>query len=181
MLRYTLPAAAVVVAAVAPSASAADYPLPRHVELEKYTALYHAVKSEDGARAPGRNIRRWGLSTGQRIRKASAREIAQSIRQLRALRNPLLKAGPPPQEPGGVATPRAGGTLAAIAACESGGNPRAISPDGTYRGKYQFDFGTWAAVGGSGDPAAASEAEQDQRAAALYARRGAAPWPICGR
>ena len=71
--------------------------------------------------------------------------------------------------------------LQAIAACESGGNPRAVSADGTYRGKYQFSYATWAAVGGSGDPAAASEAEQDVRAALLYARAGAGQWPVCGR
>lgn len=71
-------------------------------------------------------------------------------------------------------------TLERIAACESGGNPRAVSVSGTYRGKYQFDRGTWAAVGGSGDPAAASEAEQDYRAALLYSRRGSQPWPVCG-
>jgi hypothetical protein len=76
-----------------------------------------------------------------------------------------------------VATPP---HLQAIAACESGGNPTAVDASGTYRGKYQFDLGTWASVGGSGDPAAASEAEQDRRAAALYARAGASPWPVCG-
>jgi hypothetical protein len=71
--------------------------------------------------------------------------------------------------------------LEAIAACESGGDPGAIGGGGAYRGKYQFDLGTWAAVGGSGDPAAAPEAEQDMRAARLYARAGATPWPVCGR
>lgn len=71
--------------------------------------------------------------------------------------------------------------LAAIASCESGGNPRAISPGGKYRGKYQFDYGTWGTVGGSGDPAAAPEREQDARAARLYRSRGAQPWPVCGR
>ncbi len=71
--------------------------------------------------------------------------------------------------------------LRAIAACESGGDPRAVSANGMYRGKYQFDHATWAGVGGSGDPAAASEAEQDMRAALLYARAGASPWPVCGR
>ena len=78
---------------------------------------------------------------------------------------------------GGATTPA---HLQAIAACESGGNPRAIGGGGAYRGKYQFDRGTWASVGGSGDPAAASEAEQDKRAAMLYARAGSAPWPVCG-
>jgi soluble lytic murein transglycosylase-like protein len=71
-------------------------------------------------------------------------------------------------------------TLDAIGSCESGGNPAAVSSDGTYRGKYQFDYGTWESAGGSGDPAAAPEAEQDMRAAMLYSRAGTSPWPICG-
>jgi hypothetical protein len=71
-------------------------------------------------------------------------------------------------------------TLDAIGSCESGGDPAAVSADGTYRGKYQFDYGTWESVGGTGDPAAASEAEQDYRAALLYAQSGSSPWPICG-
>jgi hypothetical protein len=71
--------------------------------------------------------------------------------------------------------------LQAIAACESGGNPSAIGGGGAYRGKYQFDYGTWASVGGSGDPAAAPESEQDARAAMLLQRSGTAPWPVCGR
>ena len=63
-------------------------------------------------------------------------------------------------------------TLARIAQCESGGNPAAISADGRYRGKYQFTRATWRAMGGTGDPAQAPEAEQDQRAAALLAQAG---------
>lgn len=71
-------------------------------------------------------------------------------------------------------------TLEAIASCESHGDPRSVSSDGTYRGKYQFSYSTWASVGGEGDPARAGELEQDQRAAMLYKRSGSAPWPICG-
>ena len=78
--------------------------------------------------------------------------------------------------PGGVSQ----ATLDAIGACESGGDPTAVSSDGSYRGKYQFDYGTWESVGGSGDPAAAPEQEQDYRAALLYARSGSSPWPVCG-
>jgi hypothetical protein len=78
--------------------------------------------------------------------------------------------------PGGVSL----STMEAIAACESGGDPTAVSSDGTYRGKYQFDYGTWESMGGSGDPAAAPEAEQDYRAALLYAASGSSPWPVCG-
>jgi transglycosylase-like protein len=79
-----------------------------------------------------------------------------------------------------AAAPAASPALEAIAACESGGNPGAIGGGGAFRGKYQFDYGTWASVGGSGDPAAAPEAEQDKRAAMLLARSGSSPWPVCG-
>lgn len=71
-------------------------------------------------------------------------------------------------------------TLEAIASCESGGDPTIVSADGNYRGKYQFSYSTWESVGGSGDPAAASEAEQDYRAALLYSQSGSSPWPVCG-
>jgi len=71
--------------------------------------------------------------------------------------------------------------LAAIAQCESGGDPTAISSDGVYRGKYQFTRTSWQAVGGTGDPAAAPESEQDQRAVALMARQGPKAWPVCSQ
>jgi hypothetical protein len=78
-------------------------------------------------------------------------------------------------------TKSAGGSvLARIAQCESGGDPTAVSSSGRFRGKYQFTRSTWRSMGGSGDPAQASEAEQDQRALALYQARGTAPWPVCG-
>lgn len=80
-----------------------------------------------------------------------------------------------------AATAGAPALLEAIALCESGGDPTAVSPDGRYRGKYQFTRATWRAMGGSGDPAAAPEAEQDSRAAKLLAAQGTAPWPACSR
>jgi hypothetical protein len=71
--------------------------------------------------------------------------------------------------------------LRKIAECESGGNPRAVSSNGRYRGKYQFSRATWRAMGGRGrDPAKASERHQDRVALKLYRARGAAPWPSCG-
>jgi hypothetical protein len=69
---------------------------------------------------------------------------------------------------------------AALRRCESGGNYAAVSSSGRYRGAYQFDQQTWESVGGTGDPAAASPAEQDYRAKLLYQRRGARAWPTCG-
>jgi Transglycosylase-like domain/Putative peptidoglycan binding domain len=74
---------------------------------------------------------------------------------------------------------RVPGILRAIAECESGGNPRAVSRDGLYRGKYQFSQGTWEGLGGTGDPAKAPEWKQDQLAVKLYRQRGTAPWPNC--
>jgi len=71
-------------------------------------------------------------------------------------------------------------TLEAIAHCESRGDPTAVSADGLYRGKYQFDLATWQSLGGSGDPARAGEREQDHRARTLAADRGSTPWPVCG-
>jgi len=82
----------------------------------------------------------------------------------------------PAKEP---AAPASSGTLAKIAACESGGNPSAVSADGRYRGKYQFSRATWRAMGGKGDPAKAAESVQDRMAAKLLAASGTSPWPNC--
>jgi TolA-binding protein len=116
---------------------------------------------------PVANFRRTVREVSRQIR---AEETAEARRQQREREERFAEL------PGGVSLE----TLNAIAACESGGDPTAVSSDGTYRGKYQFDYGTWESVGGSGDPAAASESEQDYRAALLYARSGSSPWPVCG-
>jgi hypothetical protein len=94
-------------------------------------------------------------------------------RELRRARRAARRAR---EVPASTASP----ALQAIAACESGGNPTTDTGNGFY-GKYQFTQETWQAVGGSGNPAAASESEQDRRAAALYAQAGARQWPVCGR
>ncbi|MFG3497886.1 ubiquitin-like domain-containing protein [Streptomyces sp. NPDC047928] len=69
----------------------------------------------------------------------------------------------------------------ALAQCESGGRPDAVDPSGTYGGLYQFDPGTWRALGGSGRAQDAPATEQTYRAKKLYVQRGASPWPHCGR
>jgi hypothetical protein len=108
-----------------------------------------------------------GASGGARhaIEREAHRQRRAAVRQARRKARPAFTVPP---------------HLEAIAQCESGGDPRAIGGGGAYRGKYQFSYSTWAGVGGSGDPAAAPEAEQDRRAAMLYARSGAGQWPVCG-
>jgi uncharacterized protein YabE (DUF348 family) len=68
---------------------------------------------------------------------------------------------------------------AALAKCESGGNPKAVNSAGYY-GLYQFSLSTWHAQGGSGNPIDASSAEQTNRAQILYGKTGASSWPSCG-
>jgi len=112
-----------------------------------------------------------GKSLRVEMRKAAHRiQAARRARLRREQREAFANL------PGGVSQ----ATLDSIGACESGGDPTAVSSDGSYRGKYQFDYGTWESVGGSGDPAVAPEAEQDYRAALLYSQSGSGPWPICG-
>jgi hypothetical protein len=89
---------------------------------------------------------------------------------------PALPVGPAPEK------------WAALRECESGGDYTITNPSGKYRGAYQFDRSTWNSVAGRHDPslvgvdpAAASPADQDAMALALYVERGARPWPHCGR
>lgn len=128
------------------------------------------------------------MIAAEQRRNAQSRHLAALRAAQRAIGQPTTGGGEPspPPPPPPASSGGGGGDVSAalrkIALCESGGNPTAVSPSGLYRGKYQFDPQTWKAYGGSGDdPAAASEAEQDRVAARLYADRGWAPWPVCGR
>ena len=68
--------------------------------------------------------------------------------------------------------------LASIRACESGGNYSTDTGNGYY-GAYQFSWGTWQSVGGSGNPAHASPAEQDMRAQMMLDQGRRGEWPNC--
>jgi soluble lytic murein transglycosylase-like protein len=124
---------------------------PLQRPVAAFASLVHAVAAE---------IRAGERRRAHEKRAAAARERRERFAHL----------------PGGVTL----ATLESIASCESGGDPAAVSSDGTYRGKYQFDYGTWESVGGHGDPADAPADEQDYRAALLYSRSGSSPWPVCG-
>jgi hypothetical protein len=128
-------------------------------------------RRDDLARKTLRVARRVAADNGGRFDAAAERrrlrgmEPAELRERMRELRDSRFTASP---------------TLQAIAACESGGNPATDTGNGFY-GKYQFTLDTWSAVGGGGNPAHASEAEQDRRATILYEQAGASPWPVCGR
>ena len=64
---------------------------------------------------------------------------------------------------------------AAIAQCESGGNP-SINTGNGYYGMYQFSLPTWRSVGGTGLPSEASAEEQTMRARMLQQRAGWGQW-----
>ena len=128
------------------------------------------IAKRDARRAPHKVRTAKQLGWSNRGLRRAIRKLRTRIRHVRAdLRD--KRAG---------LTPAVRAVLNRIAACESHGNPRAVGGGGAYRGKYQFSFGTWASVGGRGDPAAASEREQDRRAAMLLRRDGSGHWPVCG-
>jgi hypothetical protein len=155
--------------------------------IKKYTKLYterYGKKKgrKKGKREPGRDICRLGNRDGS---MPSVGKLSGYLAVLHRKKSPPAPASMAPSTQGSLAGSSGSGaapsaTLTAIAQCESGGNPATDTGNGFY-GKYQFTLSTWQSVGGSGNPAQASEAEQDQRAAKLYAQQGPAPWPVCGR
>lgn len=172
-------AAAIGAGAAGPAAAATDLPeleleidrqaIQRSIEAAKHRRDYRLLWKE--ARKLEIEPKKAALSRsiGPDAAEKKVDELAKKVREAKQ-----PEFGTP--ESVGVSS----STLESIAACESGGDPTAVSADGSYRGKYQFDMGTWASVGGSGDPAAAPEAEQDYRAALLYSQAGSSPWPVCG-
>lgn len=172
---------------------------------EPVTVPFATVRREDASAAKGttRTVTQGRTGTSRRTlqaRYADARLEQRTVVGTTVVTEPVTRvlaigtgarpapvsAAPAPARQRAASAPLpsgAGGGLnwAALAACESGGNPGAVSSTGKYRGLYQFSFATWAGVGGSGDPAAASAGEQTSRAQMLYARSGAGQWPECGR
>jgi Transglycosylase-like domain len=135
-----------------------------HRLVADHVQLAHKVARAGGQKLnPGR-VDRVRTFTRPRLR-AENRVLSRKLHKLQGA------------NAGGSASPQ----LEAIAACESGGDPHSIGGGGAFRGKYQFTYGTWASVGGKGDPAAAPEAEQDKRAQMLLDKSGSSPWPVCGQ
>jgi hypothetical protein len=142
----------------------------KHVHFAR---RYHRLLGDPLSLPERRELRQDVAQLQPPVLRAKTRDLRGDIRSLRRKLERKLYGGAPD-----VPIPP---QLSAIAECESHGDPRAISAGGTYRGKYQFSFTTWQSVGGKGDPADASETEQDRRAAKLYRTGGPGHWPVCGR
>jgi hypothetical protein len=180
-------AVAIATAALVTLPTAASAAAPSNGLVDAYDTVYERVVDEGGR--PGRNIAEDGVRKAGDERPATRAEVLESLGTLRGMHARLTGApsavapSAAPAAPGATGAAPAGGAgsgLDSVARCESGGDPAAVSPDGQYRGKYQFAQQTWESVGGTGDPAAAPEAVQDQKAAQLQAQRGSSPWPVCG-
>src|SRR6476619_3943992 len=152
--------------AAAPPAAPTLHPLlagHRTLAGQMKTAKVANLRADLTPRAV-RLARKPDISAAAERRRARGKPPTQLRARIRGLRHRLN-------------APTASPTMQAIAQCESGGNPATDTGNGFY-GKYQFDLQTWQAVGGTGSPADASEAEQDRRAASLYAKAGPSPWPV---
>lgn len=171
--------------AVASAAQPKDEKLPPRVRLRAVAANIGASSGDATGNAIGDAVAVQGplLDPVDRFSRliAATTQITEQRQKVQHRKHREAKEAREEEEqfaqlPGGVSM----GTLEAIAACESGGDPEAVSSDGTYMGLFQFDQGTWESVGGSGLPTEASAAEQEYRAALLYSRSGSSPWPVCG-
>jgi hypothetical protein len=69
----------------------------------------------------------------------------------------------------------------ALAQCESGGNPIAVSADGRYFGAFQFELSSWQLVGMTGNPVDHPYDVQLEAARRLQSVQGWGAWPTCAR
>ncbi|MGW4162887.1 ubiquitin-like domain-containing protein [Streptomyces sp. NPDC004788] len=153
-----------------------EEPVPYAVEQTPDPELFAGTELVEQPGVPGVRRVTYALRTVNGVRQRPRRIAEETVREPVTQK---VRVGTRPL-PGSVAGAD-GLNWAALAACESGGRPGAVDPSGTYGGLYQFDPGTWRALGGSGVAQEATAAEQTFRAKKLYVTRGASPWPHCGR
>ena len=135
--------------------------------------------------APSSGASRSGASPMHSVRSASA-PLIQPTLDLATLHQ--VEGPPTPSDAGRTVRPaRASrgvddaGVWAALAECESNGNPRAVGGGGRYFGAFQFSLATWHSLGFAGSPLDAGYALQRLAAQRLQARSGWDQWPRCSR
>jgi resuscitation-promoting factor RpfB len=114
---------------------------------------------------------------------ASGKTVISSTQTV-APRTQVAKVGTAPK-PAAAAAPvsTSGLNWDAVAQCESGGHWADNTGNGYYGG-LQFNISTWISNGGGAYASRADLATRDQQIAIankLYASRGSAPWPVCGK
>lgn len=158
MRSIVLVTAVAVATAALPATAQADRSDCKRKLERTYSKHYRQVAKRHGTRAPGRNIRKYGVRFKGVTFDAVCSEVRRSDRQLRKLLTSPPYSTPnavrPAQPPAGVRSLEIvsnGGSSNPMVnpACESGGNPQVWSPSGQYWGWYQFDYGTWVAHGGA--------------------------------
>ncbi|MER5772412.1 ubiquitin-like domain-containing protein [Streptomyces sp. NPDC001985] len=137
--------------------------------------LYRGTEIVSRQGVPGVRRVTYELRTVNGVRQRP-RKIADEVVRRPVTQRVLSGTAPTPRS-----VPGADGlNWSALARCESGGRPAAVDSSGAHGGLYQFDTGTWRALGGRGRPQNAPAEEQTYRAKKLYIQRGTAPWPHCG-
>jgi len=153
-------------------------PIPFAVQRVPDASLYVGSTSVRQAGQPGLILQTWRftLHDGRTVvgSMLSQRKVSSPVTEVIAVGTLARPVAAPPK------TSVADLNWAALADCESGGNPRSVGGGGLYLGLYQFSLGAWRGVGGVGSPIDATSAEQTYRAELLYLRVGAGVWPYCG-
>lgn len=163
MFKKSLTVAAVALTIAVPTTALAS--TPTHAHVRTYNHLYQEVVTKDGIRAPGRDIVKYGLTS---TKLASDSDIVKSIEIMERMVHPDVTV----ETETITATPTvvpSTSDLTSLEACiiqhESGGNPEAVSPSGTFEGLGQWEESTWIADGGAqyaSTPLGASYSEQEQ-------------------
>ncbi|HEX6921100.1 MAG TPA: ubiquitin-like domain-containing protein [Actinomycetes bacterium] len=150
--------------------------VPFKTVTKKSAALYKGVTKVETRGKVGVRVRTFSETYVNG--KLSSRKLVSDKLTVKPVTEVVLVGTKPKPEN----SPSADGlNWAALADCESGGNPDAYNPSGPYYGLYQFSESTWHSVGGSGVPTDYGSAEQTYRAQLLYKRSGAGQWPVCGK
>ena len=168
----------VVITAVSVRVVRRSVSLPFAVSRVSDASLYIGTSAVRQAGVVGQILETWRytLHDGRTVvgTLVSRRQVSAPVTEIIAIGAKTRPVAPPLQ------TSVANLNWAALAGCESGGNPRSVGGGGLYFGLYQFSLGAWHGVGGAGNPIDASPSEQTYRAQLLYLRVGSGVWPYCG-
>jgi len=159
---------------LAPAAQADRSDCRKSVETS-YSRHYYATAHKLGKRAPGRNIRKYGLANGNR---AQCRHLKRSLRTFQRWLAPPVGSVAPGDRPSlaGVQPHEAGGGYSiprGIVMCESGGDYGAVNGSSGARGAYQIMPSTHAGIC---PDLGWSPQDQDQCAARVWAQQGRGAW-----